>query len=768
MSGFMRGFLAGWVTLTLVLDWVFPAQAEQSRYVWFETREEQIASASGEMVAAFKAAGLNGVVVPAIVEGRSWYTSQLLPNSATATVGLEAARLAKANGLGLAVYIQTFIQAGDANAPNHLIQEHKDWLSSDWKGIPMERLLSGTLPEPSTLDGFFLDPGLPRVREFLLALTMEVVQALNPDWVILDHVRYPLPSPWAIQGLPHDQPYGFHPVPRKAFEKDSGVDPAALVQDSSRSMSALGGDEAARLRGDWNRRRLESVSTFVRSVREQLKSSHPSCRLAVVGYPDPVRARGELLQDWPQWIRSSLVDAVILPDNVPEKSTTSVLDVLASDLRGHIWVSCSTAAEEGGVKSDLQALATQPGVILFSAAATSTRKASPSRVVASSNPPQEAAPTPTEMTLLPIESEDETQPEETGNPAWPSLNETEPAETVATPKATVDLQGVRALYAFQPESAPFKGLSPNQIATRLKELGFNAVFGGSSSAPVRRALQIAGIKRFAEIPLFVGEKHWERDPECQPVARSGRKVKKQGWYAPVCPNTEWLQKDKLETILRLIREQEVDGIWLDFVRYPVFWEEVPPFLVDTCFCPVCLSRFEKKTGLHPEGSTTQEKADWILTQHTEEWYRFRADSILEYVQTVANEVRKAKPGVVVGAFLIPWREDEHEQALYHIAGQDPKGFAGIVDVLSPMLYFHELGRPATWVSERVSELNRGVSVPILPIVQCFDLPDAIPTGDLQTALAQGLAAPSKGIILFSQKHLESTHRWELIQAVLKQ
>ncbi len=759
-----------WFLLATSLVWVSSSQAEQLRYMWFETRQDLVGSASAEMVTRLKTAGLSGVVVPAVMEGRSWYPSQLLPGPATTTESLAVARFAHANGLGLAIYIQAFIHGGDPNKPNHLIKAHQDWLSLDWRGIPMASLLSGTISEPSTLDGFFLDPGLPRVREFLLALTMEAAQTMQPDWILLDHVRYPLPSPWAARGLPRSQPYGYHPVPRKAFEKDLGVDPAVLVRDASKSAAALGGDERNRMRRDWDRRRLEEVSAFLKSVRSQLRKSHPSCHLGAVGFPDPVRAREELLQDWPQWIRDDLVDAVILPDNAPEKSSTGVLDLLAPDLRGRIWISCSTDDHGDGIELRLQALSGQPGVILFNRSDQTGTSATPASMVAAPSPTLPPVTPEESLSLPPIESEDAPQEADSSGSSWPSVEETEPvtvATATSTPTSGFSLKEVRALYAFQPDAAPFTGLTPNQTAGKLQEFGFDAVFGGSSLPPIRRALQIAGIKRFSEVPLFVGEKHWERDPNCQPVARSGRKVKKQGWYAPVCPNTEWLRKEKLETILRLVKDQEVDGIWLDFIRYPLFWEEVPPFLVDTCFCPVCLSKFEQKTHLHPEGSSTQEKAEWILSQHTEEWYRFRADSILEYIRTVVDEVHKAKPTALVGAFVLPWREDEHEHALYRIAGQDLEGIGRIVDVISPMLYFHELRRPATWVSERVTELSQGLKVPILPIVQCFDLPDPIPPADLQTALAQGLAAPSKGIILFSQKHLETTKKWDTIKAALK-
>jgi hypothetical protein len=325
---------------------------------------------------------------------------------------------------------------------------------------------------------------------------------------------------------------------------------------------------------------------------------------------------------------------------------------------------------------------------------------------------------------------------------------------------------IRALYDFRPTEAPFAGLSPNQVAEKVKALGFNAVFGGSSDGALRRALEVGGILRFEEIPLFVGEGNWERHPESKPIASNGRPLKKQSWYAPVCPSQPWLRAEKMERILSHVASRNLDGIWLDFIRYPVFWEEVPPFLPETCFCPVCLNAFREKTGIQAIGGEVADEAKWILENYSEEWHRWRADNILEFVEAVRNEVKKISPDTLVGAFVLPWTEAEYEGALYRIAAQDLRGFGENLDVLSPMLYFHQLGKSPSWVSDRVAGVASQVACPVLPIIQGYDLPTPLREEDLRTAMDAARAQPSQGVILFSQPHLEKGGKWDIVQEEL--
>ncbi|MCG3198905.1 MAG: hypothetical protein HUU16_10520 [Candidatus Omnitrophica bacterium] len=734
-SRIARSVAQGALWLGLLLS--IPVHAEPVRLVYATPSDLISATGATTLAGAIRESGCTGVLLPAIMEGQAHYPSRLIPSRADGAGISEALDRLRSEGLQVGVALQVFIHGGDLSSPDHLTRIHPEWLSSDWEGKSLDAFLRAPEAGSVAADGLFFDPGVPRYAEWFQGILAEALAYSRPDWVVLDQVRYPIPETLSPEVPRGSQPFGFHPAARKSFEAENGVDPIRFARDVPSTSSTLESSQVTRLRDAWDSWRRAELTHMLQETRAMLERDFPSTRLAVVGYPDPHFARDVALQDWPSWIREGIVEAVILPDNRLAGSFPRLLGLLPEDLRARVWISAplEPEAERPAVLAErLGAFAGQPGVVLFGA--TQFQREDLRQVVKA---------------------------------AWRLASSRHAAVVEGTIKepGNADAEALtKALYDFQPDSPPFKGLSPNQAAEKLRSYGFNAVFGGSGSEAMRRALKVAKIRRFASVPVFVGEKHWTRDPESQPVARNGRRVRKQGWYAPVCPTTPWLREEKLNALSQLVREQELDGVWLDFIRYPVFWEEREPFLVDTCFCPRCLAAFEAKTGVRPAGADTASQAEWILANQAEVWRRWRADNILEFVSEAVRRAKAASPQTLVGAFVIPWESGEHEGALHRIAAQDLKGFSERVDILSPMLYFHELGKPPTWVRDRVAALARELGSPILPIVQCFDLPDPIPPASLKTAIADSLAAPSNGVILFSQRHLESTSKWGLVEASL--
>jgi len=746
MTNSLNGRQISLITLLLVLPGLFPISGEgqnpvgQPFLIWLKPGHPgDIQLPAPELAEKILHAGFNGVVTPGFFEGQTHYPSKLHPRGHITPGMLGDLDSCRSAHLKVAVYIQALIHGGDLDHPTHLASRHPEWLSSHASGKPLapSTLLGGG----ASLDGVFLDPGDPRVKDFLLALLVESVGFYKPDWVILDQVRYPLPDPPPQEGFRNDQPYGYHPAARSSFENEFGADPVSFMRDPIKSADSLGPERLASLQIAWDDWRRMQVNDFIESARRLLAKEHPSCNLAVVGYPDPYLARRVMMQDWPSWIREGIVDAVILPFN-DLNNASARFDLLPTGLREKIWGSCTVtlSGEESLIQAEkIRALAKLPGLVLFDASHLADEDVANTVAGALRNEEREGPLAP----AVPIPSTAKlTQPQV-------GMGQT--------------LKDVHGLYGFQPGTPPFEGLTPNQITEQLTELGFNAVFSRTLEEEMRRALEVAGIHHFAEFPFFVGSEHWERDTEAQPVARNGRKILKHNWYSPVCPNVQWLRDEKLEAMVSMVREQRPDGVWLDFIRYPVYWEEVPPsFMPDTCFCENCLRQFQSAAGLLLEGKSTADKAEWILGNHPETWYRWRADTILAYIEELAAAVHQVSPKTLVGAFVLPWRKEDHGNAIYRVAGQDISGFGERLDVLSPMLYFHELRQPASWVRDRIVEMDAEVPCPILPIIQCFDEPDPIPETDLNTALMIALQSPSKGAILFSQRHLEKTGRWQLL------
>ncbi|MCA9410519.1 MAG: family 10 glycosylhydrolase [Candidatus Omnitrophica bacterium] len=721
------------------------------RFLWIDPRDPARSNLSAGDLDQIRSEGINALLFPALFEGRIRYSSNLLPAPSNSWDLPTQLRLAREQGFEVGLYFQTFIHGGVPTDPSHIARLHPEWLSYRGDGMALKDFFSKGKESQPHLDGFFFDPGIPRVGEYLTGILTEALERFSPDWVVLDQVRYPFPEP-AYEGTGvWEQPYGYHPIPRLSFKEKNGFDPLVGKENVG-----VGGSQSTQSGVDsggmdlWNEERRGFVDAFVQRVHELLIASYPQSKLATVGHPDPFLARRTLFQDWPRWIERGWIQAAILPNHLDGIMPPEGLEVVAPSIRERIWLAGSMPLDQS------------PAAFL------STEGDAAAGWIFFENRPNGFEPEPVEAP--PSESLVRTLNED---PVVVAQSEVLESDQVWEPKSKVESPRVytaeiRALYGFDPSTPPFDRLNPEGVVGKLQDLGFNAVFGGSESEEMRSALKTAGIRRFGEYPVFVGKSYWDRDPSSRPITSEGEPYPRQSWYAPLDPHQPWLQEVKREALLERVKNEELDGIWLDFIRFPVFWEEVPPKLIETSFSPEALTAFQERTGIVPEGSSTREMADWILANANREWRRFRADTILGFVDRIAKDLEEQAPNTILGAFVLPWSEDDYGNAIYRIAGQDLDGFAKRVDILSPMLYSHQLGKNPSWIQQRVEEISQRVQIPVYPIVQCFDQPTPMREEEVEDAIRNGRLAPSQGVILFSQRHLETTQRWENVRKTLRE
>jgi len=311
---------------------------------------------------------------------------------------------------------------------------------------------------------------------------------------------------------------------------------------------------------------------------------------------------------------------------------------------------------------------------------------------------------------------------------------------------------VKALYGFNPSLSLFEGLTDDQIASKLTDWGVNAVFGGYRDSALVSALHARGIKVYAEIGFFVGEQLWKKYPNSRPIKADGQPLEKIEWYAGVTPTIPEVQQDRLNALRDLVKNTSVDGVWLDFIRWPAKWERPDPILPKTSFDPVTLDQFQKKTGVAIPGSLTSvpEIASWILTNHEQEWTRFRCEVIADVVSRAKAICEEANRPITLGLFEVPWTAEDFGGALLKTVAQDPKLLGQFVDVFSPMVYHGLCGRPVEWIA-RVTDWVHDVSdKPVWPIVQSLDKPGKMSAEEFARTLETALKARgSEGVIIFT-------------------
>ena len=271
---------------------------------------------------------------------------------------------------------------------------------------------------------------------------------------------------------------------------------------------------------------------------------------------------------------------------------------------------------------------------------------------------------------------------------------------------------------------------------RSLELGVNEIsLSWHNLDPVQTAqLREHGIKVFAEISLFVGEELWQKYPDARPVSRDGEPFKPTDWYHGVCPNHPGVREEKLAAVDHIIKAFDIDGIWLDFIRYPCHWEEVRALPIDEfCFCQHCQQKFAAEIGGAMEG---------------ERWIQWKCDQNTDFVREVHEHIATSGRTIELGLFAIPWRQTDYNGAVRSIIGQDFAALSRYIDVFGVMAYHKFTDHPVGWIHEVVDEISQLTQSTVMPLVQSLDTPFEVPPREFAAALQAGMLPPSSGVMVF--------------------
>lgn len=333
--------------------------------------------------------------------------------------------------------------------------------------------------------------------------------------------------------------------------------------------------------------------------------------------------------------------------------------------------------------------------------------------------------------------------------------------------ASESREKVFGLYGVNPSKAPFLGMSEQQKVEYLKGLGANAVWGGYDDPEFVSACKAQGLDVYASLGIFAGEKHWKEHPESRPVDAQGKPFEKSNWYAGVCPTQKWLREEKLREVRKKAESGLIDGLWLDFIRYPIHWELCVPRenYDETCFCPSCLEKFQRDTGGALGVDSASEAAEILLGEKSAEWYRWRAQQITDFVRDASEVLHDVNPDAKLGIFTVPWREKDYNNAIYKIVGQDYQALAPHVDVFSPMVYHAVCGEKPVWVHEVTEYISKLTGKPVWPITQAFDKPYTIGPEEFEASLRAALKPPSQGVILFSFSRMVEQKKLEQLPSI---
>lgn len=156
------------------------------------------------------------------------------------------------------------------------------------------------------------------------------------------------------------------------------------------------------------------------------------------------------------------------------------------------------------------------------------------------------------------------------------------------------------------------------------------------------------------------------------------------WMNPAHPAN---RKHHLDLISEILSNYDVDGIHLDYIRYPDS---------DACFSTYTRQQFTKDTGV--------DIAEWPEEvqpggRHRDTFVQWRAGVISSFVRETRDHVKKLKPGVKLSAAV--W--GGYPQTINSI-GQDWAAWmkSGLLDFVTPMNYANDLYRFTALVDQQLA------------------------------------------------------------------
>lgn len=181
------------------------------------------------------------------------------------------------------------------------------------------------------------------------------------------------------------------------------------------------------------------------------------------------------------------------------------------------------------------------------------------------------------------------------------------------PKVWADLAGFRSLLEA------------------FREFGVNAILTESEGydASAIEAAHDLGLRFYAGVACFSDHAtnfaKLEARPELWPVLETGERRPQMEWYVGISPTDREHKQAILSLVSSIGRNYEIDGLFLDFVRWPLHWEiELRPGRTrppDSSFDTSTLEHFADATGIVPPSrfETVAARAAWIHRHHRQDW-----------------------------------------------------------------------------------------------------------------------------------------------------
>ncbi|MFD7262359.1 N-acetylmuramic acid 6-phosphate etherase [Streptomyces sp. NPDC059874] len=340
---------------------------------------------------------------------------------------------------------------------------------------------------------------------------------------------------------------------------------------------------------------------------------------------------------------------------------------------------------------------------------------------------------------------------------------------MTAPASHVPGRPLRAAYVFDRTLVALTESERDRMLTEYAASGLNALItkADSITPELARACRAAGLSLLGSVACFSDHARpaAERRPDLYPVSGDGRPWQRMEWYTGLVPTDDAYVTRLIDRFARLAVSPLLDGLVLDFLRWPLHWElELRPGVVprSSSYDPHTLDDFTRRTGTALPPGSPSAVAAYLHAHHEEAWHGYRCEVITDVTRRLTDAIRAARPGLWTGLFLVP-AEDAGQRR--RLVGQCVTELAPMVDAVLPMSYHAILHREPGFVG-LVARSVRAESGPttVVPMVQTTNSPvlargadwgPEVTGTDLAGALRSALeASDDGGLCLFPGEGLD--------------
>jgi len=283
---------------TIVADAVYFRGAGEWRAMWaYSWGSGFLTPAQTTSMVSTLAANRYNVIIPQVRKaGDAYYNSAYEPRATNLQSGYDALAdiITKAHAANIEVHpwivVYRIWNSGFPSPPaGHPMAAHPEWLMADTTG--------------NTLEGsnYYLDPGVPRVQDYVLSVVMDMVTHYDIDGFNLDYIRY--------QG----SNWGYNAISQQRFADEFGSPPPTT--------------SGTPLWETWGQWRRNQITDMVRKIYVHIQAAKPHVvltgdsvtwgSLGTFVSSDPYRS---VFQDWRGWMQEGIIDAM-LPMNYKNEDT---------------------------------------------------------------------------------------------------------------------------------------------------------------------------------------------------------------------------------------------------------------------------------------------------------------------------------------------------------------------------------------------------------------------------------------------------------------